>query len=82
MNFVFDVEGFLFLAILPVFLGDETIDLVEAFGGKWMRAEVAGEALDGQLGEFFFGALRVDDEFVTEFREARKERDGAIRRIA
>ena len=47
VNFVFNVERSLFLAILPVFFGDQAIDLVEAFGGARVRAEVAGEALDG-----------------------------------
>ena len=47
VDFVFDVEGFLVLAIFPVLLGDYAVDLVEALGRERVRAEVAGEALDG-----------------------------------
>jgi hypothetical protein len=79
MNFVFDVEGFLFPAILPVFFGDEAVDLVQAFRGERVGAEVAGEALDGEFGEFFFGAFGVDDVFVAEFGQAREECGGTVR---
>ena len=81
VNFVFDVEGFLRLAIFPMLLGDEAIDLVEALGRKRVRTEVSSEALDGEFGQFFFGAARVDDVFIAELGQARERADGTIRRI-
>ena len=59
-------------------LGDDVVRLRDPFGGERMRAKVPAEALDGDVGEFFLGRLRVDDVLAVKLCEALEHVEGAV----
>ena len=46
-HYILDAERLEFLAILPVFLFDQGIDLRDTFSGQWVRTKVSADTLDG-----------------------------------